>query len=362
MLKPNAEQMLWVGKGCGLTWVMEAYNPYLSHYDLFFAMDDFEAQLKTLHEEMTQMEILAPSGNGGFEIRDIEIDKVLATIPRKPLVVYHKNCADGFGAMWCFWKKFGDSYEYSPGTYTERDFDLDHYRYRDVILVDFSFKRQVVEDIIKVAKSVKLIDHHKSALEDLAGLEGLDFTISTVEHSGAMLAWMYLNPGIEAPWAITLIEDRDLWKFKHEASKDFSQYLFSLEYDINIWDRAIKQADEPETFFSMCKEGAAIERKHLKDVNELKKYARWMIIGGYTVPVMNVPYMMASDAGNQLCKDYPDLPFAATYYDSDTGRHFSLRSIELGADVSKIAFEYSGGGHKHASGFKVPRDHELARI
>ena len=357
-LKPSVEDMLRIGKGCGLTLLTEAFNNYMNHYDLFFRISEFQEQMQTFAIELKEL---------GFSPNDeldptMTIDEALKLFPRKPLVVYHKSCSDGFGAMWCFWQKFGDSYEYTPGSYAEGHFDLDSFRDRDVVLVDFSYKRSVVAEIIEVAKSVKIIDHHKSALEDLEGLEGLDFCNSTIEHSGAMLAWMYLNPGVEAPWVIQLIEDRDLWRFKHAVTKDFSQYLFSLDYDINVWDQVIQEAEEPNTFFSMCKEGAAIERKHLKDINELKKYTRWMTIGGFIVPVMNVSYMMASDAGNQLCKENPDVPFAATYYDSDKGRHFSLRSIELGADVSKIAFMYGGGGHLHASGFNVTRDHELAKV
>ena len=43
------------------------------------------------------------------------------------------------------------------------------------------------------------------------------------------------------------------------------------------------------------------------------------------------------------------------------GRVFSLRSTEEGLDVSEIAKQYGGGGHKHASGFRVPYGHELTK-
>ena len=45
--------------------------------------------------------------------------------------------------------------------------------------------------------------------------------------------------------------------------------------------------------------------------------------------------------------------FAAAYYFDGEGYKFSLRSKEDGADVSKIAAVFGGGGHKNASGFKV---------
>jgi len=46
-------------------------------------------------------------------------------------------------------------------------------------------------------------------------------------------------------------------------------------------------------------------------------------------------------------------PFAACYYDGPNGRNFSLRSRDDGADVGEIAKLYGGGGHPHASGFRV---------
>lgn len=49
------------------------------------------------------------------------------------------------------------------------------------------------------------------------------------------------------------------------------------------------------------------------------------------------------------------------YYDTAEARHFGLRSADDGADVARIAQEYGGGGHRHASGFKVPRSHPLAQ-
>ena len=289
---------------------------------------------------------------------------------RKPLVVFHKSCSDGFGAMWCFWRQFGNEYEYVPGTYTANDFDIELFRDRVVFLVDFSYKRAVVEEIIKVAKSVTLIDHHVSALKDLEGIQGLDFANSCIEYSGAMLAWGYLNPGTNAPKAIVLIDDRDRWTFRHEDTKPFSQYLFSIEYDIEEWDKVLRYAEDPDTLAFYVSQGEAIERKHMKDVRELMKYQRPMQIGEWCVPVLNVPYTMASDAGEQLCQhsfnedngDPP--PFAAPYYDSANGRHFSLRSLQSNpdaVDVSVVASSYGGGGHRNASGFTVPRDHGLAK-
>ena len=47
------------------------------------------------------------------------------------------------------------------------------------------------------------------------------------------------------------------------------------------------------------------------------------------------------------------IPFAATYFDTGNIREFSLRSSPDGVDVSLVAEMYGGGGHKHASGFRI---------
>ena len=68
------------------------------------------------------------------------------------------------------------------------------------------------------------------------------------------------------------------------------------------------------------------------------------------MPVANLPYTLTSDAGHLLANGEP---FAACYWDTPTGRVFSLRSTDDGLDVSEIAKKYGGGGHRNASGFRV---------
>jgi oligoribonuclease NrnB/cAMP/cGMP phosphodiesterase (DHH superfamily) len=270
----------------------------------------------------------------------------------RPLVIYHANCADGFSAAWCFWRKYGPSADYFAGVYQQ---DPPEVAGRDVYLVDFSYKRPVVEKMVAAAKRVWLIDHHKSAIDDLLTLDGLHLFID-LERSGATLAWDFLFPDEDRPLLLGHIEDRDLWRFKLPGTREIQSFVFSHKYDFETWDR-LMSARELE-LMEMTAAGAAIERKHQKDVAELlAKCKRTMKIAGYEVPVANLPYTMSSDAAHVMAMR---APFAACYYDTPAGREFSLRSREDGMDVSEVARIYGGGGHKHAAGFRVPRDHELA--
>jgi oligoribonuclease NrnB/cAMP/cGMP phosphodiesterase (DHH superfamily) len=86
------------------------------------------------------------------------------------LCIYHGNCADGFGAAMAVWKKYGDNCEFYAGIYGEEPPDC---KDKNVIIVDFSYKKDVMMKIINDCKSLIVLDHHKSAEEELFGLDVL---------------------------------------------------------------------------------------------------------------------------------------------------------------------------------------------
>ncbi|HAU91680.1 MAG TPA: phosphohydrolase [Alteromonas sp.] len=264
----------------------------------------------------------------------------------KKLCIYHGNCADGFGAAWAVRHALGDDVEFHAGHYGHEAPEVTG---RDVIMVDFSYKRDVLVKMAMAANSVTILDHHKSAESDLVDLPGNVTAIFDMNRSGAMMAWEYFNKG-EAPWLIKHIEDRDLWRFKLAGTKEIQAAVFSYPYDVEVWDQLILE----RTTESLFEEGVAILRKHMKDVNELIRVAAHRtVIAGYNVPVMNAPYFFSSEAGNIMSENEP---FAACYYETEKGRVYSLRSQEYGVDVSVIATLFGGGGHKNAAGFRVGFD------
>jgi len=265
----------------------------------------------------------------------------------KKLCIYHGNCADGFGSAWVVRKALGDDVEFHAGVYQNEPPDCTG---RDVYLVDFSYKRPVIERMLEVANTVTIIDHHKTAIEDLSGLETQYdnyFKDFSLEHSGAMLTWTHFFPDVPPPSLIRHIEDRDLWKFQIEGTREVQANVFSYPYDFEVWDK-LMQTDTAQ----LRSDGAAIERKHFKDINEfIQAAAGRMVIDSYNVPCLNAPYFWSSDAGHIMAKGEP---FAACYWETPEGQIFSLRSAENGVDVSAIAKKFGGGGHKHAAGFKLP--------
>lgn len=279
---------------------------------------------------------------------------MIAPAHARPLVIYHANCADGFAAAWCFWHKYGPAVDFHPGVYGQQPPDVTG---RCVYLVDFSYKRTTVLEMLAKASHIVLIDHHKTAIDDLAGIASERFsTVIDLDRSGATLAWDFLFPGQARPLLLGHVEDRDLWRFRLPHTREIQADVFSHPYTFETWDK-LMAAGQAE-LLQMTVAGAAIERKHHKDIAELVAVCRrTMTIAGHAVPVASLPYTMSSDAGHLMAQGHP---FAACYWDTADHRVFSLRSTVDGADVSTIAAAFGGGGHPRAAGFRVPRNHALA--
>lgn len=276
----------------------------------------------------------------------------------RPLVIYHRSCTDGMAAAWCFWSEWGDAMEYHAASYNNPAPDV---LGRDVYLVDFSYSAKVMEEICALANNVILLDHHISALEDLAYLhaDNFDMSHSTLKKSGAMIAWDYvcselMKGQVEPPQLLKHIQDRDLWRFELEHTKEITLALHSYEMSFETYNNLMYIPIE-----ILRDEGRILERKNKMDVERLLRSSkRTMQIAGWNVPVINAPPMYASELGNIMSED---APFAATYYDTKDLRIFSLRSNGE-FDVTTIAKQFGGGGHLGAAGFSVKRNHTLAKV
>ena len=96
--------------------------------------------------------------------------------------------------------------------------------------------------------------------------------------------------------------------------------------------------------------GKAIKAFRDRQIDHAVKNSRMEYFAGYTIPVVNLSSNI-SEVGNELCKRFPEAPFCVSYCDrSDRKRSFSLRSIG-DFDVSLVARNYGGGGHRNAAGF-----------
>lgn len=281
----------------------------------------------------------------------------------KPLCIYHGGCDDGFAAAWAVRKALGDGVEFYPGVYQK---DPPPHEDRDVIFVDFSYKRPVLDAMFRKANSLLILDHHKTAQEDLADirppfaggwkrhLENVyqdkcencpqPYALFDMNRSGAALAWDFFVGG-QRPDFIEYVQDRDLWRKALPNGDEFTIALRSYPQDFAMWDRLVTEGAD-----SLIAEGESIQRYYRLRVEELKRSAYAARIGQDRCYVSNAPYFAASEVAGELC-DRGDASFGACYFEAEQGRfQYSLRS-RGDFDVSAVARKYGGGGHKNAAGF-----------
>lgn len=293
-----------------------------------------------------------------------------------PLIIYHDNCLDGIVSAWIMNALFAGRCELHAGVYGVLPPYTDD---RDVILVDFSYKRSVIVERAKYTRSILILDHHASAIDDLKDLpEGVTF-ISSLEQSGAGLAFEYAShnnhhlvrgpenwqrfirnhPSADA--VVKLVEDYDLWRFDYTQTKAFkeglmSQGLLTVELK-SAFDILNSVAGSAVEYARILQRGETILDYRNQCIESMVKYGtRTGYIDEYRVPIINVPRMFSSDVGNFLARGHP---FAACYCDTERGREYSLRSTKKGVDVSEIAKRFGGGGHRNSAGFTVPMKHPL---
>lgn len=282
---------------------------------------------------------------------------------QRTLCIYHGYCDDGFAAAWAVRHALGDDVEFYPGVYQVPPPDVTD---RHVLMVDFSYKRPVLLEMAEQARSITILDHHKTAAEDLAEfLEPPPFstwapggypvlindgkpTISALfdmARSGAGLTWDFFAEGEPRPAFIEYVEDRDLWLKKLPGSDEFTIALRSYPQNFILWDALVAAGPE-----ALIAEGTSIQRYYRLRVEDFKRSAYEALINGHPCQIANIPYFAASEVAGELAEQ---TVFGACYFEVEEGRwQYSLRSRH-GFDVSELAKTFGGGGHPAAAGFTV---------
>jgi oligoribonuclease NrnB/cAMP/cGMP phosphodiesterase (DHH superfamily) len=272
-----------------------------------------------------------------------------------PLCVYHGGCDDGFGAALAVHMGLQGMVELFSGAYDKPPPSDETLKDRDVIFVDFSYKKPVIEHIISQCRSLLILDHHKTAEADLAFLSPVLPTweehvrdpnyraLFDMSRSGAMLAYNYFLPHKAVPMFFKYLQDRDLWLKELPNGDEFTIALRSYPQTIEHWGRL------QHNIHTLIEEGYAIQRYYRMRVEEIKKTAVVRHFGGHDVLVANAPYFSASEVAGELAEGRP---FGACYFYNGHDWQFSLRS-RADYDVSELAKTFGGGGHARAAGFAI---------
>lgn len=284
--------------------------------------------------------------------------------PCQHIVIYHADCADGFGAAWAIHQAalsermgYADIL-YVPVTYGDRESvvdklvaGLDTHRV-GIHIVDFSLPRELFNRLTAVMSCVTYLDHHKGAEDELEAARQVCIDLGIPEHivfynghSGCILAWKHYHNGEVPPTLLTRVEDRDLWHFQFPDTKAVMAAVHSYDMDFGVWDQ-----------FSMGDleaEGVAILRAHNKNVATLIRDSNvsFYSFNGVRVAAVNCAGFLVSDVCHQLLDEYPDIDAAAGYHTPLHGHaKWSFRARKGGVDLPALLKPYGGGGHQAAAG------------
>ena len=277
-------------------------------------------------------------------------------------VLYHRHCRDGGTAAWVC-SRFGglqDAKFKSVAYYEDPPWECVDGKH--VLIVDFSYKRPVLLEIASRAASVQVLDHHKSAAEEL---EGLDFCTFDMNRSGAMLAWDWVvenraqcveeecyrmhTTGDTAPWPVSYAQDYDLWK--HELPDTHlvtAVFQYQKPDDFEAIDRMFEAGLD-----SCIATGEILHNALVWECQDIVNSARIVETRGVTIGIVNCSPRHWSTALHMLLEQRPEIAFAMAFIGNGKNWTHTLRSrSDSAVDVSRIASVFGGGGHRNASGFK----------
>lgn len=273
-------------------------------------------------------------------------------------VLYHGYpCLDGFGSamiVWLYYKKmFGEDavkkIRFIGIAYGDKD-PLPDFTGKNVIMLDFSFKKPELMALIDKVNSFIILDHHKTAEEDLVDVPS-QLKIFDMKRSGVGITWEFFFPGVPMPLMFQYIQDRDLWTKAMPLVDVFTLVTDMMDRKFEVFEELLDEKKLNETVNKGIQ--YAEYQKYL--INDSANHGTFNIVeidGELRVIAYCNTGAFMSDVGNRLFTKYPFADFSCIYYynNQTDETKVSLRSTNDRMDVSAIAKQFGGGGHRNASG------------
>jgi hypothetical protein len=258
------------------------------------------------------------------------------------------------------------SFYSADGAATRMVASLDVAVFDEILFFDIFPTREMMQALrsLGAIQRVKIFDHHDGvrhrdakapdapSLLEVATEMGFSVVMSD-DNSGAGLAHAYAYPQEEADLFTVLVEDGDLWRFKHEKTKALRLMLEVTEKTFPDWTAARDRVNSDPPMLDRWSECLDYRDRIVK---KLADQAIWTRFADHLVPFVNSP-VWQSEIGNFLCKKYPSAPFALVYCTGgpDHNTYVSLRA-NGNVHVGLLAQKFGGGGHANAAGCMLTAD------
>ncbi|CAH8363574.1 unnamed protein product [Eruca vesicaria subsp. sativa] len=312
-------------------------------------------------------------------------------VQKKVAVLYHYPCHDGvFAALAAHLyfsansipSLFFPNKVYSPITISQLPLqDISH-----LYLLDFAGPPGFVQQVSPKVDTVVILDHHKTAIEDLADVSLTCKNVTTVldiTRSGATIAFDYFTQKLmeesrgncremsdfkRMRRVFEYIEDADIWKWNLPESKEFNSGIIDLEieYSFNQNSSLFEQLLSLD-HDSVIKKGKESLTRKRKLIQEALEQSYEIVLGGdeqefgrcLAVNADDIAELR-SELGNQLAENSKNrrlrgigaVVYRVPELEDETELKISLRSVEE-EDTTVVSKRFGGGGHKPASSFML---------
>lgn len=289
------------------------------------------------------------------------------------VIIYHEvkkgiPCPDGQAAAWIAHKVYPEA-EIIGCVYGDPlPEEIDDGE--KVIIVDFSFPTQLLESLADRGCKLTVIDHHKTALENLSTLSDRILQRFDMEECGATLTWKYFFPDQPYPHFLLYVRDRDLWQHQLPMTHEIHAAIGHIGRSFALYD-SFEHLSQEQLQAAFGNLGAKLLEEKRSKVELIAAHAEMYVISTpeakYTVPGVILRFdgsedYLVSDICDRL---YTHLYPTAEFVFCSTSEHtISLRSNkdESNFDVSAIAKYFGGGGHRNAAGFTKYPDGAIALV
>jgi len=298
------------------------------------------------------------------------MNKQIDKIKNFDAIIYHGPCFDGTSGLWCacYYKSIKNRFACKAGINPIGD-----YTGMNVLFVDICPKLDYLLDLVKKAKFVVILDHHKSSQQMIIDNELLLLSVQNLyiefdmKRSGCQITWDYFFDSKPRPFFIDYIADRDLWTWLLPSSKQINTALYELNYidsyNLDKLTDLLVNSDEKIEYLINVGNIIEIGIKKQIDICSNNAIEAKMIYKNKTFKIWlagNINPGLKSEIGNVLCsKSFKDgtLPdFSAIWqFEPKTNEWWiSLRGIKPNSpDLSLISTSFGGGGHPLASGLSI---------
>ena len=271
----------------------------------------------------------------------------------QPLVIYHgRRCPDGFASALAAWLYYDGKAEFLALDHGDVKTlaDLPPLDGRAVYILDFSFSADILRQIEARAAKFVLLDHHKSAADQLVGFACragvMHFDMSK---SGAHLAWAFFHADKALPDLVRFIEDRDIWVWQYVESAGFLAALDMEPLDFARW-REIAGFDAA-ALAAYVERGKAMDEKFSKLARDIADGAQPLVFNGVAGLMVNAPGAFHSLVGDILSER------SGTFALIWSAEKNAVVKVGLRAQRAfnciPLAESMGGGGHAQACGFKM---------